>query len=154
MLWKEYRSTKSDLSDFYPIEQFELKLHQVLGEPVSTSWNQGINLRFSCHLWIILVSPYPLFMVHQFRKTLSGLLPITRLCLAWPHFLAGVVSLLKGEDYLIHPRHWVELVCNQTLILRGLNSVVSRVGFCWYYSFGGQDKMVTSLIASFLCHVL
>ena len=26
--------------------------------------------------------------------------------------------------------------------------MVSRVGF-WYYSFGGQDKMVTSLIASF-----
>ena len=45
MLWKEYRSTKSDLSDFYPIEQFELKLHQVLGEPVSTLCNPGINLR-------------------------------------------------------------------------------------------------------------
>ena len=26
-------------------EQFELKLHQVLGEPVSPLWNQGINLR-------------------------------------------------------------------------------------------------------------
>ena len=68
MLWKEHCLTKSELlSILSNIEQFELKLHQLPGEPVSLLWNQGINLRLLLPSYESFFShPYPLFIVHLF----------------------------------------------------------------------------------------
>ena len=102
---------ESDLSDFILTEQFDLKLHQVLGEPVSPLWNQGINLRPILPSYKSLFSPYPQFSAHQLRRSSTGLFAqqySTVLGLAT--YLGRCSHSSRVKFYLIHPRHCFELV--------------------------------------------
>ena len=79
-------------------EQFELKLHQVLGEPVSPLWNQGINLRSilpSYHLFLSLPSSLVSSIQEIFDWTICP-----KLNIAGPSHLSWQVPLVIWGEIL------------------------------------------------------